>query len=151
MSVWLFNLLFLKPLKVEKCLKGITAYPHIQLFQGYSFEVAGSGGVGGGSYFPYILLNEIQMMASQLAKQSARVLPADLCTDNAHYVKNLISMVWYYYREGTKTWRSKAGLFPIIIFWEFANLLILSHFSDILCGFLFLLNNFPLQSLENAT
>ena len=33
---------------------------------------------GGGSYFPYI---------SHLAKQSARVLPGDLCTDHAHYVK----------------------------------------------------------------
>ena len=32
----------------------------------------------GGSYFPYI---------SHLAKQSARVLPGDLCTDHAHYVK----------------------------------------------------------------
>ena len=31
----------LKPLKVENHIKGITAYPHIQLFQGYSFEVAG--------------------------------------------------------------------------------------------------------------
>ena len=39
------------------------------------------------SYFPYILLNEIQTMFSQLAKRSARVLPADLCTDHAHYVK----------------------------------------------------------------
>ena len=44
-------------------------------------------GSGGGSYFPYILLNEIQTMFSQLAKRSARVLPADLCTDHAHYVK----------------------------------------------------------------
>ena len=32
----------------------------------------------------YILLNEI----SQLVKRSARFLPADLCTDHAHYVKN---------------------------------------------------------------
>ena len=48
--------------------------------------VSGGGG-GGGSYFPYILLNEIQTMFSQLAKRSARVLPADLCTDHAHYVK----------------------------------------------------------------
>ena len=38
----------------------------------------GGGGGGGGSYFPYILLNEIQTMFSQLAKRSARVLPADL-------------------------------------------------------------------------
>ena len=35
----------------------------------------------------YILLNEIQTMFSQLAKRSASVLPADLCTDHAHYVK----------------------------------------------------------------
>ena len=34
------------------------------------------------SYFPYILLNEIQTMFSQLAKRSARVLPAVLCTDH---------------------------------------------------------------------
>ena len=47
----------------------------------------------GGSYFPYILLNEIQTMFSQLAKRSARFLPADLCTDHAHYVKNHKSTV----------------------------------------------------------
>ena len=40
-----------------------------------------------GSYFPYILLNEIQTMFSQLTKQSAKVLPADVDTDHAHYVK----------------------------------------------------------------
>ena len=39
---------------------------------------------GGGSYFPHI---------SQLAKRTARVLPADLCTDHAHYVKNHRSTV----------------------------------------------------------
>ena len=44
--------------------------------------------IRGGSYFPYILLNEIQTMFSQLAKRSARVLPADLCTDHTHYVEN---------------------------------------------------------------
>ena len=47
----------------------------------------------GESYFPYILLNEIQTMFSQLAKRSARFLPADLCTDHAHYVKNHKSTV----------------------------------------------------------
>ena len=47
----------------------------------------------GRSYFPYILLTEIQTMFSQLAKQSARVLPADFCTDHAHYVKNHRSTV----------------------------------------------------------
>ena len=35
-------------------------------------------GGGGGSYFPYILLNEIQTMFSQLAKWSSRVLSAVL-------------------------------------------------------------------------
>ena len=42
---------------------------------------------GGRSYFPYILLNDIETMSSQFAKRSARVLPADLCTDYVHYVK----------------------------------------------------------------
>ena len=51
-------------------------------------DKGGGGGVGeGGSYFPYILLNEIQTMFPQLAKRSARVLPADLYTDHEHYVK----------------------------------------------------------------
>ena len=47
----------------------------------------GAGGGRGVSYFPYILLNEIQTMFSQLAKRSAKVLAADLCSDHAHYVK----------------------------------------------------------------
>ena len=47
----------------------------------------------GGRYFPSILLNEIQTMFLQLAKRSARVLPADLCTDHAHYVKTHRSTV----------------------------------------------------------
>ena len=34
-------LLILKPLNIEKHIKGIAAYPRIQLFQEYSFEVAG--------------------------------------------------------------------------------------------------------------
>ena len=67
----------------------------------------GEGG-GGVSYFPYILLNEIQTMFSQIEKRSARVLPSVLCTDHAHYVK--------IHREETKTWRSKAGLFLTILY-----------------------------------
>ena len=47
----------------------------------------------GGDSFSYIPLNEIQTMFSQLAKPSARGLPADLCTDHAHYVKNHRSTV----------------------------------------------------------
>ena len=39
------SLCVLKLLKVEKRIKGITAYTRIQLFQGYSFEVAGYSAV----------------------------------------------------------------------------------------------------------
>ena len=44
----------------------------------------------GGKLLPIhsLTLHEIQTMFSQLAKQSARVLPAVLCTDHAHNVKN---------------------------------------------------------------
>ena len=38
-------------------------------------------------------LKEIKTMFSQLAKQSATVLPAELCTDHAHYVKDHRSTV----------------------------------------------------------
>ena len=68
---------------------------------------------GRGGYFPYIPLNEIQTMFSQLARRSARILPADLCTDHAHYVKNIDQRS----SEETKTWRSKAGVFLTILFW----------------------------------
>ena len=101
------------------------------------------------SYFPYILLNEIQTMLSQVVKLSSKVLIADLCTDHAHCVKYQRSTVLH--SEGTKSSRWKAGLFLPILFWKFANLLILCRFSDILCGFLFLLNNFFLQNLKYAT
>ena len=40
-----------------------------------------------------LCLNEIQTMFSQLAKRSSRVLPADLCTDHVHYLKNHRSTV----------------------------------------------------------
>ena len=45
---------------------------------------------GGGKLLP---IHSLQTMFSQLAKRSARVLPADLCTDHAHYVKNHRSTV----------------------------------------------------------
>ena len=41
------------------------------------------GGLGEGA-----TSHTFQMMVSQLAKRSARVLPADLCTDHEHYVTN---------------------------------------------------------------
>ena len=59
----------------------------------------GREGGGGESYFPYILFNEIQTMLSQLAKRITQ--------------KPKINGFW----EGTKLWRSKAGLFLTIIFW----------------------------------
>ena len=73
------------------------------------------GGGGGGGYFPYVLLNEIQTMFSQPVKRSARVVPADLCTDPAHYVKNHRSTVLK--RNKLKVWRPNAGLFLTIILW----------------------------------
>ena len=45
-------------------------------------------GGGGGSYFSYILLNEIQTMFSQLAKPISKGLASGFVTDHAHYVKN---------------------------------------------------------------
>ena len=62
---------------------------------------------------PYILLNEIQTMFLQLAKRSARVLPADLCTGHAHYVKNHRPTVL----RRNKNMVAKVGLFLIITFW----------------------------------
>ena len=82
-------------------------------FSNLSAAGGGGGGGGGGSYFPYILLNEIQTMFSQLAKRSARVLPADLVLIMRITSKSIDQRS----REETKTWRSKAGLFLTIIFW----------------------------------
>ena len=52
------------------------------------FSFGRSGGRGGKATSHTFLLNEIQTMFSQLSRRSARVLPADLCTDHAHYFKN---------------------------------------------------------------
>ena len=101
----------------------------------------------GGSYFPYSLLNEIQTMFSQLAKRSARVLPADLCPDHVHYIKNCRSKVLRRNKDMVLQGRTVSHYF-ILVICKFINL---CCFSDIVCGFLFLLNNFPLQSLEYAT
>ena len=72
----------------------ITTAPYTSFFE-ISSQLGSyqPGGGRGGSYFPYILLNEIQTMFSQLAKRSARILPADLCNDHAHYLKNHRSTV----------------------------------------------------------
>ena len=53
--------------------------------------------------------------------------------------------------EETKTWWSKAGLFFTIIYFGNWQIYWLFVALQTWCGFLFLLNNFPLQSLEYAT
>ena len=101
----------------------------------------------GGSYFPYILLNEIQTMFSQLAMRSARVLPADLCTDHAHYVKIHRSTVL----RSNKNMAVDGGTvsqYYILVIRKFIDLVSLFRQSVWLS---FLLNNFPLQSFEYAT
>ena len=82
-----------------------------------------------------------------LAKWSAKVLPVDLCTDHAHYVKNHRSTVL----GRTKNMAVQGGTVSHYYILVIRKLLILFRFSDIVCGFLFLLSNFPLQSLEYAT
>ena len=99
---------------------------------------------GGESYFPYILLNEIQTMFSQPAKRSARVLPADLCTDHAHCVKIHRSTVLRRNKNMAVQGETVSHYYILVI----RKFMILCRFSDIVCGFLFLFNNFPLQSLR---
>ena len=53
---------------------------------------------------------------------------------------------WFW--EGTKHAVQRRDCFSVFYL---GNLLILCCFLDIVCSFLFLLNNFPLQSLEYAT
>ena len=67
----------------------------------------------GGGYSSYILLNEIQTLFSQLAKQSARVLPADLCIDHVHFLKNHRSTVL----RRNKNVAVQGGTVSYYIFW----------------------------------
>ena len=110
--------------------------------QGYSW-IKDLLGRGGGHYFSYNLLNEIQTMFSQLAQRSW-VLPADWRPDYAHYVKKHRLTVL----RRNKNIAAHGGTVPhycIFVVRKFCR------FSDIVCRFLFLLKNFPLQSLEYAT
>ena len=66
----------------------------------------------GESYFPYTFLNEIQTIFSHQAKRSARVLPADLCTDHAHHFK----ITDQRFSRRNKNLAIQAGLFLTIIF-----------------------------------
>ena len=104
----------------------------------------GGGGGWEGGYFPYILLNEIQTMFSQLAKQSAKVLPVDLYTDHAHYGKIHRSTVLRR-NENMAVEGGTVSHYYILVIRKF---IVLCRFSDIVCSFLFLLNNFPLQSWD---
>ena len=51
---------------IEQCI------PVVLFIMLYNLDGSNRGGGGGGSNFPYGLLNEIQTMFSQLAKQSSR-------------------------------------------------------------------------------
>ena len=102
---------------------------------------------GGGRYFPYISLNTIETMFSQLAKRSARLLPADLCTDHAHYVKTHRSTVL----RRNKIMAVEGGTvshYYILVIRKFIDFMSLFRHS---VWFPFLWNNFPLQSLEYPT
>ena len=145
---FLYNLFFLlMDFKSPGMIQGELQLFSSLLLMTWESGIVESRAGGGGSYFPYILLNQIQTMFSQLAKRSARVLPADLCTDHAHYVKNHKSTVF----RRNKNMAIEGGTvsqYYILVIRKFIDL---CRFSDIVCGFLFLLNNFPLQSLEYAT
>ena len=52
------------------------------------------GGGGGWELLPIHSLKWIQTIFSKVAKGSSWVLPADLCTDHAHYAKNKRSTVF---------------------------------------------------------
>ena len=85
-------------------------------------------GMGVGSYFPYILLNEIQTMFSQISLASVPLTkkPEDSVYQNVNGFK-----------KRKKTRGSKAGR---------SRYFILCRFSE--SGLLFPLNNFRVQSLE---
>ena len=99
----------------------------------------GGGGGGGRDYFPYILLNDIQTMFSQLAKRPARIVPADLCTDHAHYVKNHTLTVF----DKNKNMAVQGGTGPhcdILVIRKFVDFM--SLFKQRVC-FSFSVEHFP--------
>ena len=64
---------------------------------------------GGGSYFPYILLNESHNLQSDQQRSCQRICVLIMRITS----KTIDQRSW----EETRTWRSKAGLFLTIIFW----------------------------------
>ena len=87
-------------------------------------------------------------MFSQLAKRSATVLPADLCTDHAHYLKNHGSTVLRK-NENMAVEGGTVSHYYIMVIRKFIARYYVAF--QTVCGFLLLLNNFPLQILEYAT
>ena len=79
---------------VDSHLKAVTSRIKLNACENRRLSWVGEGG----NYFPYILLNEIQTMFSQLPKRTAKVLPADLRIDHVHYVKTIDQR----FSEGTK-------------------------------------------------
>ena len=95
-------------------------------------------GVGVGSYFPYILLHEIQTMFSQISLASVPLTkkPEDSVYQNVNGFK-----------KRKKNTRVEGGTISLFYFGNSQFFFfILCRFSE--SGFLFLLNNFRVQSLE---
>ena len=86
-------------------------------------------------------------MLSQLAKQSAKALPADLCTDDAHYVKIRRSTVL----RGNKNMVVEGGTvshYYILVIREFIDFMLLFRHS---VWFSFSVKQYPSAELEYAT
>ena len=84
------------------------------------------------------------MMFLQLAKRSARVLPADLCTDHAHYVKIHKSTVL----RRNKNMAVEGGtvfLYYILVIRKFIDLMSLFRHS---VWFSFSIKQFPSAEFE---
>ena len=79
---------------VDSHLKAVTSRIKLGTCENRRLSWVGEGG----NHIPYILLNEIQTMVSQLPKRSAKVLPPDLRVDHVHYVKTIDQR----FSEGTK-------------------------------------------------
>ena len=148
-SNWAYSLALALGLRGLKSLKRL--WPHLMASTSSIStgkpEPGGEGWGGGGGLLPIHSLNEIQTMFSHFAKRSARVLPVDSCIDRAHYVKVHRSTVLRRNKNIAVEGVTVSYYYILVI----RKLLILCRFSDIVCGFLFLLNNFPRQSLEYAT
>ena len=67
------------------------------------------------------IVNEMEMMFSQLAKQSSRVLPAVLCTDDVHYIINQRYNVSSFKKEQNRGGR-RQNCFSLLNFIYFGKL-----------------------------